>query len=350
MPSVIPFFLTLLVSLIAGISSLSAKCIFPNEHRTTATTKTYYVYSLGLLYEVDELENSKTHHYDQVGSTLARTDDIGKVIGRAEYSAYGITIWKEGDMATPFLYNGQAGVQTDSNGLLNMRARYYSPYLMRFLNADPIGFSGGSNWFAYADGNPISLSDPFGLCADRNACTGGTGRRGVTVPFPVWSEYSGMVHGGLDVVGLIPGAGEFADGAGALIYLAEGNKRDAAIGAAAMIPIAGWLATGSKAVRYGDEAYEILDGVRRAKANSIVGNQSVVVDVFDNSGAKFLETKTIDLTSLTSLRSEVDVSNLTNINRFADVHQGVLSGSSMPNIKVREGSKGVSIQDVKFKY
>ena len=68
-------------------------------------------------------------------------------------------------MATPFLYNGQAGVQTDPNGLLNMRARYYSPYLCRFLNADPIGFSGGSNWFAYADGNPISLSDPFGLCA-----------------------------------------------------------------------------------------------------------------------------------------------------------------------------------------
>jgi RHS repeat-associated protein len=66
-------------------------------------------------------------------------------------------------METPFLYNGQAGVQTDSNGLLHMRARYYSPYLMRFLNADPIGFSGGSNWFAYAGGDPISKSDPYGL-------------------------------------------------------------------------------------------------------------------------------------------------------------------------------------------
>jgi RHS repeat-associated protein len=139
-------------------------------------TKTYYVYGLGLLYEVDENENTKTHHFDQVGSTIARTDDTGKVIGRAEYSAYGITFWKQGDMATPFLYNGQAGVQTDANGLLNMRARYYSPFLMRFLNADPIGFSGGSNWFAYADGNPISLYDPFGLCPDRNLCTGGTGR------------------------------------------------------------------------------------------------------------------------------------------------------------------------------
>jgi len=126
-------------------------------------TKTYYVYGLGLLYEVDQAEQTKTYHYDQVGSTIARTNDSGAVIGKAEYSAYGICFWKQGDMNTPFQYNGQWGIQTDANGLLNMRARYYSPYLMRFLNADPIGFSGGLNWFAYADGNPISNSDPFGL-------------------------------------------------------------------------------------------------------------------------------------------------------------------------------------------
>jgi RHS repeat-associated protein len=126
-------------------------------------TKTYYVYGLGLLYEVNQAEQTKTYHYDQVGSTILRTNDAGVVIGSAEYSAYGICFWKQGDMATPFLYNGQWGIQSDSNGLLNMRARYYSPYLMRFLNADPIGFSGGSNWFAYADGNPISNTDPFGL-------------------------------------------------------------------------------------------------------------------------------------------------------------------------------------------
>jgi hypothetical protein len=44
-----------------------------------------------------------------------------------------------------------------------MRARFYSPYLMRFLNPDPIGFSGGMNWFAYANGDPLMQMDPLGL-------------------------------------------------------------------------------------------------------------------------------------------------------------------------------------------
>lgn len=171
------------------------------------TSKTYYVYGLGLLYEAAQSDATKTYHYDQVGSTLARTDDSGNVIGRATYSAYGLLVSKQGDMTTPFLYNGQAGVQTDSNGLLNMRARYYSPYLMRFLNADPIGFSGGSNWFAYADGNPISLNDPFGLRAE-----GGGG---------IWNTL--QLAGQAQWNNLNAGAGFLMDGvANALISVPQG--------------------------------------------------------------------------------------------------------------------------------
>jgi hypothetical protein len=54
---------------------------------------------------------------------------------------------------------------TDANGLLYMRARYYNPYLCRFINPDPVGFSGGMNFYAYADGNPVSNIDPFGFGA-----------------------------------------------------------------------------------------------------------------------------------------------------------------------------------------
>ena len=128
-------------------------------------TKTFFVYGLGLLYEADETGNTKNYHFDQVGSTIARTDDEGQVIGRAEYSPYGLVTMQTGDLDTPFRYNGYYGVQTDPNGLLHMRARYYSPTLRRFLNADPIGFAGGMNWYQYANGNPISYVDPSGNVA-----------------------------------------------------------------------------------------------------------------------------------------------------------------------------------------
>jgi RHS repeat-associated protein len=51
------------------------------------------------------------------------------------------------------------------SGLLNMRARYYHPWIGRFASPDPIGFSGGLNWYAYANGNPINFADPTGYAA-----------------------------------------------------------------------------------------------------------------------------------------------------------------------------------------
>ena len=42
------------------------------------------------------------------------------------------------------------------------RARYYDPQAGRFLGEDPIKFSGGENFYAYAFDNPTNLKDPSG--------------------------------------------------------------------------------------------------------------------------------------------------------------------------------------------
>ena len=128
----------------------------------------YYIYGAGLLYQVTETATSTnilTYHYDYRGSTIALTDGNGNITDRIEYSLYGLTTYRTGTNDTPFLFNGRYGVQSDGNGLLYMRARYYSPYICRFISADPSGFAGGLNHFAYANGNPISYLDPFGLGA-----------------------------------------------------------------------------------------------------------------------------------------------------------------------------------------
>jgi RHS repeat-associated protein len=126
----------------------------------------YYIYGSGLLYQVTETAtatNTLTYHYDYRGSTIALSADNGLVTDRIEYSAYGLTTYRAGTNDTPFLFNGRYGVMTDPNGLLYMRARYYNPYLCRFINPDPSGFAGGLNHYAYANGNPVSYLDPFGL-------------------------------------------------------------------------------------------------------------------------------------------------------------------------------------------
>ena len=184
----------------------------------------YYVYGAGLLYQVTETAtttNTLTYHYDYRGSTVALTDGNGNVTDRLEYSLYGLMTYRAGTSDTPFLFNGRYGVHTDPNGLLYMRARYYNPYLCRFINPDPSGFGGGLNWYCYADANPISNLDPFGLCSGGE--TAG-------------SSWLPTVNGTAAV--LIPGA---ASAQNAYTYFSQGNYAN---GAVAMVSSAGEAVVG----------------------------------------------------------------------------------------------------------
>ncbi len=139
--------------------------------RTKGTTTTYYVYGLGLLYQ-EQAAVYQQDHFDSRGSTVAMTGSTGLVTDRFQYGPYGELLGHTGSTDTPFQFNGRYGVQTDLNGLLYMRARYYDPTIRRFINQDPtlgtIALGITLNRFAFANGNPVSFMDPFGLCAQQN--------------------------------------------------------------------------------------------------------------------------------------------------------------------------------------
>ncbi len=136
--------------------------------KTVGGVTTYYVYGLGLLHE-EAGGVVRYYHFDRRGDTVAFTDSSGTVTGRVAYGVFGEMVSSSGTLATPFLFNGRWGVQTDANGLYYHRARYYHPGLRRFLNQDvmlgSITNGASMNRFAYANGNPVSMIDPFGLMA-----------------------------------------------------------------------------------------------------------------------------------------------------------------------------------------
>ena len=152
--------------------------------KTESGVTTYYIYGLGLIYETTDTD-CKVYHYDYRGSTVALTNLQGSVTDTFTYDTYGKLTTRTGTTATPFLYNGRDGVMSDENGLVYMRARYYSPTFKRFINADVVAGSITNsitlNRYAYANGNPVSNVDPFGLEAER----GGSGKKYLPIAFGV---------------------------------------------------------------------------------------------------------------------------------------------------------------------
>ena len=131
----------------------------------------YYLWGAGLIGHVDVepgsgKETVTYYHDDEMGSTLALTDEEGKVTDTYAYTPYGEVSTHEGATEISYLYNGGLGVRHEGDGIYHMKARYYSAKLKRFLSRDPFGLEGGHNLYAFANDNPISFADPFGLCPE----------------------------------------------------------------------------------------------------------------------------------------------------------------------------------------
>jgi RHS repeat-associated protein len=120
------------------------------------------------------------------------------------------------------------------------------------------GLRGGSGWLTL----PTWLADPLNDIANAAAAI------------------VDVVQVGLDVVGLIPGLGEIADGLNGLISLARGDYAGAALSFAAMIPFAGWAATAGKF------------GKRAVNAASTAGDVAAAVAKYGDEAANIVTTAT----------------------------------------------------------
>ena len=64
-------------------------------------------------------------------------------------------------IGNPYMFTGRRFDRETE--LYYYRARYYNPYIGRFLQTDPIGYGDGINWYNYCGNNSVGRTDPSGL-------------------------------------------------------------------------------------------------------------------------------------------------------------------------------------------
>jgi RHS repeat-associated protein len=102
---------------------------------------------------------------NHLGSACLELDDAAKIISYEEYHPYGTSAYRATDAsrqvpARRYRFTGQE--RDDETGLNYHQNRYYAPWLGRWMNADPIGASGGTNLYLYAKNSPLNYKDDNG--------------------------------------------------------------------------------------------------------------------------------------------------------------------------------------------
>jgi RHS repeat-associated protein len=102
--------------------------------------------------------------HNHLGSAALELDPDARVISYEEYHPYGTTAYQARNAAIRsaakrYRYVGME--RDEETGLAYHSARYYLPWLGRWLNADPIGTAGGINVYAYTH-SPLVETDTTG--------------------------------------------------------------------------------------------------------------------------------------------------------------------------------------------
>ncbi len=112
--------------------------------------------------------NASTEYFlgDALGSVRQLTSASGAVTLAQSYDPYGVELASSGATTSTFGYTGE---QTETTGMVYLRARYYASSVGRFVSRDTWGGDEKQpmsyNRWNYTNGNPVNLTDPSGLTA-----------------------------------------------------------------------------------------------------------------------------------------------------------------------------------------
>jgi len=103
---------------------------------------------------------------NHLGSASLELDENADIISYEEFYPYGSTSYHAVNKtieaaAKCYRYTGKE--RDEETGLYYHGARYYAPWLGRWINVDPIGIEGGINLYEFASSNPVMKTDNQGL-------------------------------------------------------------------------------------------------------------------------------------------------------------------------------------------
>ncbi|KAL2784829.1 hypothetical protein BJX66DRAFT_343659 [Aspergillus keveii] len=117
--------------------------------------------------EIPKGSPRRIHRYqfsNHISSVALELDQDAHLLSYEEFTPYGLSSFaaQSPQLDTPKRYRYNGKERDQESGLYYYGARYYAPWISRWINADPSGITDGLNVFVYVRCNPVILSDPNG--------------------------------------------------------------------------------------------------------------------------------------------------------------------------------------------
>jgi RHS repeat-associated protein len=136
---------------------------------------------------------------DPHGTGQVTVDSVGFAVTRRDSDPYGNELGAVQGGSWPDQHGFLGKPKDDATGLTDVGARNYDPVAGRFISVDPVMEASSPqqiNGYAYAGNNPVTNSDPTGLCnIDQDSGMCGTPWTAPDVPPPPAPDVTVQDHG-----------------------------------------------------------------------------------------------------------------------------------------------------------